>query len=92
MSAPVAQKYNHGILYILLPSQFRLLLDPNNDDGHVIGIGGGGYGTGTGRRLGGQQEVRVQGYWRVEGARGDYENTPLFGGRVLVHIHVMNRR
>ena len=40
MSAPVARKFTHGNHYISLLALFRVLLDPDNNNGHVIGGGG----------------------------------------------------
>ena len=69
-----------------------MISDTDNNDGHGIGRWGGGHGTGTGRRLGGRQEVRLQGGWRVEGAQCDHENTLPLGGRVLVDVQLYGER
>ena len=43
---------------------------------------------GTGSRLGGRQEGRVQGERQVEDTRGDHENTLPLGWRVLGHVRL----
>ena len=82
----MAGKCIHGNLYNYQPAHFRVLPDPETKHGHGIGKGVGGHVTGTGRRLGGRQDVRVQGDRRVDGAWGDHKNTLLLVGRVLVQV------
>ena len=69
-----------------------MLPDPDKDNGHGIGRGGGG-GHGRGpealRRPTGRPGP---GGRRVEGARGDHENTLPLGGRVLGQVRLCGER
>ena len=55
------------------------------------GLGRGGHGTGSERRLG-RQEVQDRGDRWGEGERGDRKNTLPLGGRVLVHVRLYGER